>query len=464
MRGYFDRTPVSPTTGNSTGMVAYKTTGRRPRRAACDAIDECPTCPVDQAFKYPVVVGDLVYFQFNLADHYNDIPSDPEFGWYNDPSGEYWVRATLEFSNSDDLVLPSGEIVRSANVGYYDGSYQNLILNSTHIYEYVLAQGFSMDCFRVKVEAFRWVLNEFTQVVWEADVLPGSVFPYWEDGDLLAIGGEFYEVDGTGFTLVRNAVDNEWIFNQAAGSYYQWDEAGEEWEKKTIPLQLEVSETCYSTWHKFELCPATVLINGVFGLTDCNGKYYGISEEDSLAGLLPYRDLYRLNASLEMQRIFAERETNENEVVISFKEYEEWLFRNSQALPDQIVRRLANTFIAPHFFLDSNEYINPSDVSKINAEGLYWYVAPTVQRLLCEKENECDPELIWNPIVVCPTPDALTCDDVTIENSDETYVETATCGSTFVLEDTTYNIYVDGVLAATEVQPSMIYLTLNILW
>lgn len=45
---------------------------------------------------------------------------------------------------------------------------------------------------------------------------------------------------------------------------------------------------------------------------------------------------------------------------------------------------------------------------------------------------------------------------VTVKNSDGTYIKYVRCGNTLILADTTYNVYVDGILDQSFTEPSMI--------
>lgn len=64
---------------------------------------------------------------------------------------------------------------------------------------------------------------------------------------------------------------------------------------------------------------------------------------------------------------------------------------------------------------------------------------------------------------------SYTCDtsgggDVTVTNSDASYTQTVTCGDTLELPDTTYNVYIDGVLEGTGTVVTLKNETINIVW
>lgn len=58
--------------------------------------------------------------------------------------------------------------------------------------------------------------------------------------------------------------------------------------------------------------------------------------------------------------------------------------------------------------------------------------------------------------------DAISCEDVTVHNSDNTYTVTVAAGSDLSLSDIDFNIYVNGVLNQTFSTPSMVDNTINI--
>jgi hypothetical protein len=52
--------------------------------------------------------------------------------------------------------------------------------------------------------------------------------------------------------------------------------------------------------------------------------------------------------------------------------------------------------------------------------------------------------------------------DTTVKNSDKTFTQTIAGGGTYTLADTTFEIYLDGILSNTTILPSMVAETLNI--
>lgn len=454
-----NRSPVSPTIGGSLGHVAYKDIGPRPKCVECGDATDCPECAADAPYKVPVVAGDLVYLQFNLADNLNTDPENPEHGWYDSPTGDYYIRATLEFGGLEPVVLPSLDIVESANVGWANGSYQNLILDSEKIYDYIRSQNVPFDCFRVVIDTFKRQGADFTSVVSFGNALP--VGPQ-QEGSLAAVADELYTYTGGEWILTGSFGVGDFIQYEKNGWFYEWN--GTTWMRVDRPYEIVPDATCYTHWHKFVQCDNTILLEGLFGFNDCRGKYYGITEEDANLGLLPYRDLWRIEASFEMRGIVSEKTTNENGIVTQFDQREQWLLRNTTGIPDDIARRLANTLSATQTYINGNEYINASDIVKVTDDNLYWYVAPTIERRLCEKENDCDDVLTFNPVVRCVQPVEITCEEARVVNSSGEYLQYVQSGGTLILEDTTYRVYQDGVLTATETIPSMEDYTINLIW
>lgn len=459
MRGTFDRTPVSPTTATSGAAIYRQSTGKRPFEAICETLDACPTCPADKPFKFPVVPGDVVYLQFRFADHYNTNPYVPTAGWYTGPSDDFWLEATLEFGTIADLDLPHGNIITSQSVGWAQGSVQNLFLNSNAINGYALTQGAINECFRVRIQTYRYVYEDALQVI-SIGALPD---PTDLRNGLYAISGtDIYISEDGAWVLDHAAVDGELVFNMESGQYQRYDSGSivKPWPISEPDREREAYQTCYSFWHKLvDNCTETVLFNGIFITNDCAGHYYG-----AFGSALPFQDYYRLEGSFEMNAIVTEKETNENGIITSLKQLENWLFRNHIGLPEGVIRRLANTLEAENLFIDSNKYINSSDVTKINEAGEYWYVAPTAQRLVCERENSCNDDFAFNPIVNCPPFEE--CPDpgspVRVHNSDDTYDEEVASGGTLLLEDYDYEVFLNGQSVATGSYPAMVDITLNI--
>jgi hypothetical protein len=53
-------------------------------------------------------------------------------------------------------------------------------------------------------------------------------------------------------------------------------------------------------------------------------------------------------------------------------------------------------------------------------------------------------------------------EDSTVKNSDNSFNQTIPSGDTYTLADTTFEIYLDGILSNTTILPSMVAETLNI--
>ena len=507
----FDKTPPSPSAGTSEGRVGFSSIPIRPSQSRCDVIDECPECPADTAFKYPVSVQDTLYFQFHLEDLYNLNPQSPAVGWFVDMSTDYFVSAEIEFTDGTTLSLPHADIVLSNNVGWFQGSYQNLILSAAAIRTYMVAEGYN-NCFRIKITRCRKQTIKPTLVQYINPVLPPT--SHYDEGAFIVNSGAIFELINGAWVFDHNLIFGEVVRLSINGLFYEWNGVNLQLTPAPTPT-IFCDEICYSLWHKFVNCETTVLIHGYFGTTDCNNNYYGVSSTELLSGIIAYRDQYRLECSFEMRRIFEEKEVNENEYVTSFKQKEEWILRNEVSFPEIAIRRLANSKIATKFYIDSNEYLNPSDLTKKNEEGLFWYFEMSAERDLCQRESDCDDDYSFNPIIECPDcppipdcdpvqveingvllntvasgglldvtvkyengtdvgvlsggntvtiPNPVVCADAQVRNSTSTYDVTVASGGVLVLPDTTYNVYVDSILEDTIIVASIEATTININW
>jgi hypothetical protein len=65
---------------------------------------------------------------------------------------------------------------------------------------------------------------------------------------------------------------------------------------------------------------------------------------------------------------------------------------------------------------------------------------------------------------ITPVTNECQCDPVTVQNSDDSYSEIVDCGDTLILPDTTYNVYLDSVLVATETAVTLANFDINIIW
>ena len=84
------------------------------------------------------------------------------------------------------------------------------------------------------------------------------------------------------------------------------------------------------------------------------------------------------------------------------------------------------------------------------------YVAGWSMSIVFELEGWCNDAIPMNPI------DPSEGNDVTVENSDQSYQVDVQCGDTLVLPDDTYEIYVNGVLDQSFTNPSIKDTTINI--
>ena len=459
MISIIDKTNPTPTQSSSEAYIAYEDFGPRPDCVDCDAIEECPECGQDVAYKVPVVRGDILYFQFNLEDNFNINPSKPTVGWFENPSTDYWLSAELQWGNNplSNLPLPAEGIIISNSVGYYEGAYQNLILNTDEIYNYMFSEGIT-DCFRIEITTYRKVVQDYIVVVSIGPILPNAA--NYTEGQYAIQGTDIYILDDNAWMFFEAASPGQLVFG-SVGKYYVL--SGGTWGVTTPTEVFEEASVCYTSWHKFMICESTVRIYGVHGRSDCNGKYFG---EPDVQSTMPYLDTYRIEANLELRSITTEQERNENDVITQFKQFENWILRNDKPFPDQIARRLANSLTAATCLVDGNEYVNPGDIAKRNEEGNYWWVEVSLQRLLCEKENDCDLVVSQYPFVVppdySPCPPCPPCPPINVSNSDDSY--SVNTNVNLELPDTTIRVYLDSVLESSTNIPSISDYTININW
>ncbi len=423
---YVDKTNPTPSEGTSQGYTAYRDLGPRPKCVICDDITDCPDCPADQAYKVPVVAGDKIYRQFWFSDLYNTDPEEPEYGWYGEDNDNYYVKATLEFGSAPSIALDDESIIASQNVGYYNGSFQNIVLDTTHILEYINAEGYEVDCFRLVVTSYKLDIGDHYVVIGIFDTPPITAGK--PEGSYVIIGTTLNQLQDGIWVGIGPMSDGDIVFAQKPGKYYELNSGV--WSVVDPDSTRVADQSCATAWYKFLMCAEpSIIIEGVYGTQDCNGFYYGQTSAEAAAGLLSYRDRYRIEASFELQSFPTEKTTNENGDVTSFKQKENWLLRTFVGLPESIARRVANSFAAPHFYVNSNEYQTNTDVRKVNEQGLYWFLSVVLERVSCEKLSECNDEIFFNPIVVCDECTEATCDEVTILRDGEFY-DTAPCGST----------------------------------
>ncbi|MBL0317133.1 MAG: hypothetical protein IPP69_15750 [Flavobacteriales bacterium] len=423
---YVDKTNPTPSEGNSQGYTAYRDLGPRPKCVICDDIPDCPDCPADQAYKIPVVAGDKIYRQFWFSDLYNTDPEEPEYGWYGEDNDNYYVKATLEFGSAPSIALDDESIIASQNVGYYNGSFQNIVLDTTPILEYINAEGYEVDCFRLVVTSYKLDIGDHYVVIGIFDTPPITAGK--PEGSYVIIGTTLNQLQDGIWVGIAPMSDGDIVFAQKPGKYYELNTGV--WSVVDPDSTRVADQTCSTAWYKFLMCSEpSIIIEGVYGTQDCNGFYYGQTSAEAAAGLLSYRDRYRIEASFELQSFPTEKTTNENGDVASFKQKENWLLRTFVGLPESIARRVANSFAAPHFYVNSNEYQTNTDVRKVNEQGLHWFLSVVLERVSCEKLSECNDEIFFNPIVVCDECTEATCDEVTVLR-DGVFYDTAPCGST----------------------------------
>ena len=89
------------------------------------------------------------------------------------------------------------------------------------------------------------------------------------------------------------------------------------------------------------------------------------------------------------------------------------------------------------------------------------YVAGWVMGITFEVATYGPCEIPMNPITPEPP---VECQDGSVENSDESYTATVPSGGLLILPDTTYNVYLNSVIVATETAVTLANFDINIVW
>ena len=89
------------------------------------------------------------------------------------------------------------------------------------------------------------------------------------------------------------------------------------------------------------------------------------------------------------------------------------------------------------------------------------YVAGWVMSITFEVSTYGACEIPMNPITPEPP---VECQDGSVENSDGSYKDGVPSGGTLVLPDTTYNVYLNGLLVGTETGITLADFDINIVW
>jgi hypothetical protein len=107
---------------------------------------------------------------------------------------------------------------------------------------------------------------------------------------------------------------------------------------------------------------------------------------------------------------------------------------------DAVVVNSDNTY---EVNVPSGETLELPDITVTDSDGTIYNV-PAITDVVCT----------FNP----------PCEDATVTNSDESYFQTVASGDTLILPDTTYNVFVNGVLQNSIEVPTLKDETINILW
>lgn len=415
----YDISPVSPDTGYSDAYVAFRDLGPRPECNGCDTLTQCEGC--EQGSNIPVVQGDQIFFQFRREDGLNDDPENPVYGWRNGED-DYYISAAVESSTGEVLELDQQEIIIAKSVGWAKGSYQDLVIDSQKVQDWLSTIPTSAKCFRLQISTYRFEFEPFLVVggiVVSTPVPPADSF--WQTGTILALSDGTYIIKQLGgFQPYESDLDV--IFSAKNNAYFKFE--GGEWVSHELESERVLDTTCPTNWYEFVTCEQTVIIQGQHSTYDCMGFYYGDL----------YHDHYRIWATFEITGFRDDKTVNENEVVTFSKQFENWFLRLEKPIDTQQARVLHNSLNANTTYINNNEFINFSDMERNNETGLSWWSQITCERLLCEQDINCGSDAVINPIVICPP---RSCPEVgepvTVIGSQGEYEAEVACGETLVL-------------------------------
>jgi hypothetical protein len=105
------------------------------------------------------------------------------------------------------------------------------------------------------------------------------------------------------------------------------------------------------------------------------------------------------------------------------------------------------------------DVVGTSSMTPVNNFDLD-YVAGWVMSITFEVSSYGACEIPMNPII----PVEVNCSPGIVENSDGSYTATVESGGLLILPDTTYNVYLNEVLVATETEVTLGNFDINIVW
>lgn len=220
-----------------------------PLKTDCDALcdpKECPDCPNDTIFKYPLVLGDPIYIQTTFPDFFNENIQEPEIGWNDGSGGAYWLDACLVDVNGNPI--PGAENVYLFATNYLHGwsgkrSYQNLHIDtSTDEFAALVA---NYPCFFVEIK----VCSPYSPTFELADTC-AETFGTLPDGT--NIGDLAMTENGSGEVFVYQWNGAAWVAYTGSELVYApcfnaWAlyNGVDDWDKQPNPtLNFEFDELC----------------------------------------------------------------------------------------------------------------------------------------------------------------------------------------------------------------------------
>lgn len=142
---------------------------------------------------------------------------------------------------------------------------------------------------------------------------------------------------------------------------------------------------------KFDPCPdksETLLLEGVYTTTDCNGFYYG---DEFVGNGTPfnYYNTYRIPGFIEQTSFEISKEfVGPKLTTISTEVIEKWTLKTKR-IPRQIAKLLTNILASKNLYIDSREYICDGEIPRNNEVGNQWFVEAQLRKINCSKTLAC---------------------------------------------------------------------------
>lgn len=146
-------------------------------------------------------------------------------------------------------------------------------------------------------------------------------------------------------------------------------------------------KTYYSEPYCLALCEDTILIEGVYPNTDCDGLYYA-----------PFTSTPTTNSYTTSIRVYGEIFSSQfdiEEVLVNAKKRKsttkiETFTLMTKMIPYYVARKIANIFASQKIFVDGVEYSRSINLSKNNEEGTMWIIKTTLVQRCADVNFTCE--------------------------------------------------------------------------